>query len=168
MSVALIPKGQFYLKVSTSSDAAISLNPDFGGYAEETQLTKSYSRQRDLSERHVARFAKSDLIRYTMPLTNVNSSNMTLINSWWQANSDLHLQIDTGEELSQGFQVGDAYWGLLDKAYNPLLVSTTSHTTVNSQPVYIDINVKIINVERPINSFTQNNLYTGNLILMEV
>jgi hypothetical protein len=91
----------------------------------------------------------------------VNSQESTIINSWWETQTQLHFTINTSVTGQLGwFILDDAYWGLLDQSYNPLIDFTTQENKL----------VRISNIGRPfsINRANQIADFDGLLFLTTV
>jgi len=109
----------FWIKSATGSDTPIQLNPSWG-YSESGNKEISYGRTQ--GGQLNAYSLVSSWQSYTLPVE-VNSEVSNTVTNWWAAGTLVHLTMNssvTGVVLPGYFIVDDAYWGLLDKSYNPL------------------------------------------------
>lgn len=131
----------FWIKTAIGSDTPIRLYPNWE-YSERTVKTRQFKRSQGGQLNTYTLVGSHE--EYSLPLSIVNSSESTVINSWWETQTQLHFTINDSVTPYDGyFILDDSFWGLLDKEYNPLI-----DFVIQSNKV-----VRISNVNKP---FTVN------------
>lgn len=137
----------FWIKTATGSDTPLRLYPNWG-YSERTVKTRQFKNSQGGQLNTYTLVGSYE--EYSLPLNIVNGSDSTVINSWWETQTQLHFTINTSVTGQlEWFTLDDAFLGLLDKDYNPLIDFTVQENKV----------VRISNINKPF-SVNRENRFT--------